>query len=173
MSCYVAIRAGIAKTPENSAHTSIHQRIRARQQHQQREQITAHHPRLAPSIIRSQQLTNATNSEATIWLSPLAQCTPHPEAVANPLTIDDYCELVDATGRMIAHGKRGAIPDHLATILDRLNLDAKSWVHTAASPKHFLGSAIGSLAARSAEAAKRGLARIIDTARCYRRPSTS
>ncbi|MFW5882647.1 MAG: hypothetical protein ACOCVS_03340, partial [Planctomycetota bacterium] len=41
----------------------------------------------------------------------------------NQLRLDDYLELVDQTGRIIASGKRGAIPPHLAPILQRLQID--------------------------------------------------
>ena len=45
-----------------------------------------------------------------------------------PITIEQYLELVEWTGRQIQEGKRGIIPGHLAPILERLNIDASLWV---------------------------------------------
>jgi hypothetical protein len=38
--------------------------------------------------------------------------------------------LLDWTGRAIREDKRGAIPDNLAPLLDRLGLDQSNWVKT-------------------------------------------
>jgi hypothetical protein len=38
--------------------------------------------------------------------------------------------LLDWTGREIRADKRGAIPDQLAPLLDRLGLDRSNWVNT-------------------------------------------
>ncbi len=38
--------------------------------------------------------------------------------------------LLDWTGRELRRDKRGAIPDDLAPILDRLGVDRSKWVHT-------------------------------------------
>jgi hypothetical protein len=37
--------------------------------------------------------------------------------------LQDYCELVDITGRCIGEDKAGYIEDHLSSILERLGLD--------------------------------------------------
>ena len=39
-------------------------------------------------------------------------------------------ELLDWTGRELRRGKRGAIPMHLAPVLQRLELDVEGWVET-------------------------------------------
>ena len=39
----------------------------------------------------------------------------------------DYLQLVDATGRLVARGKRGRIDPSLAPILDRLGLSPAQW----------------------------------------------
>ena len=38
--------------------------------------------------------------------------------------------LLDWTGRELRADKRGAIPDHLAAIMDRLGLNRSNWVET-------------------------------------------
>ena len=46
-----------------------------------------------------------------------------------PFTRNDYIELVDWTGRIIRSDKRGAIPEHLPPILNRLNQDGENWLY--------------------------------------------
>ena len=47
-----------------------------------------------------------------------------------PIETQKYVMLLDWTGRAIRENKRGAIPDNLAPILDRLGLDRSNWVNT-------------------------------------------
>jgi len=47
-----------------------------------------------------------------------------------PIEVKHYVMLLDWTGRELRAHKRGAIPDHLAPILDRLGLDRSNWVET-------------------------------------------
>ena len=49
------------------------------------------------------------------------------------LSLNEYIELIDWTGRQVKEGKRGAIPAHLKPILTRLNIDADNWVDTVRS----------------------------------------
>lgn len=44
-----------------------------------------------------------------------------------PLPLGDYLTLLDWTGRQLANGKRGRIPNTVAPILARLKLDRKTW----------------------------------------------
>jgi putative transposase len=47
-----------------------------------------------------------------------------------PIETSKYIMLLDWTGRELRRDKRGAIPDNLAPILDRLGLDRRNWVNT-------------------------------------------
>jgi REP element-mobilizing transposase RayT len=47
-----------------------------------------------------------------------------------PIEIKKYLMLLDWTGRELRRDKRGAIPDHLAPILDRLGLERSHWIET-------------------------------------------
>lgn len=106
------IRAGMAKTPEASDYTSIQQRIRKALQ--------------ATTSSQPNQQPNA--------LYPFIG--NHREALPNglPFRLDDYLELVDWTGRILREDKKGAIPDDLPPILDRLSMDPKHWLYLA---RHF------------------------------------
>jgi hypothetical protein len=47
-----------------------------------------------------------------------------------PMTRDEYLSLMDWTGRQVRSDKPGAIPPHLAPILDRLEINRSRWVGT-------------------------------------------
>jgi len=78
------------------------------------------------------------------------------------ISLDDYLTLVDETGRCVRGGKRGAIPQRLVPILERLNLDLAAWIELMHHAGSFHGSAFGSVAARAREAVRRGARWIVD-----------
>ena len=87
------------------------------------------------------------------------------------LQLDDYLQLVDQTGRALKEGKAGRIPPELRPLLERLDLDADAWLQEMRGSGFLLGAAIGSVAARAAEAARRGARWVVDTvAGLYRQP---
>ncbi|MCA9259026.1 MAG: hypothetical protein KDA61_07495 [Planctomycetales bacterium] len=45
-----------------------------------------------------------------------------------PLTLDQYLQLLDAVGRRVRADKRGAIPEELPPILERIGIDARGWL---------------------------------------------
>ena len=100
------IRACMAKTPEDSNHTSIKCRAEKAK--------TAH----SPNHLHQQPkelLPFAGNPRQEM-----------PKGIAMKLT--DYLELVDATGRIVRDDKRGFISDSSAKILERLGLDEDRWL---------------------------------------------
>ena len=48
------------------------------------------------------------------------------------MTLESYLALLDWTGRQLRGGTRGVIPLALASILDRLQVSAESWLETIA-----------------------------------------
>ena len=99
------IRAAIAKTPEQSDFTSIQQRIR--------EVLAIKQHEKAPEGPR---LLDFAGEER--WNGPDGL----------PFSLDDYMDLVDWSGRIVREGKRGAIPEELPPILERLGVDERAWV---------------------------------------------
>ena len=100
------IRAGMAKTPETSKHTSIQQRINIA--------LAAH----TPNHLHQQPKGLMSFSGYPRQDMPKSL----------PFRLTDYLELVDWTGRIIREDKRGAIDENLPPILQRLNIEAKHWL---------------------------------------------
>ena len=133
------VRAGVAATPEASDYTSVQQRsavLRA-------ANPEAEGPQLLPfkdeHIIAAEEGTAAEEG-----------------AMLNLVGLLDYLELVDATGRAIIAGKRGAIAGDAAGVLDRLGIDRRAWLMQMAPRRGRVPMALGSLARLQAFAASTG-----------------
>ena len=106
------IRAKIAPSPESSDFTSVQRRIEA--------------------------LLGEDTKDA--WLAPIpideTRTGPLPASTGRrasdkgclPMSVQDYLELVDWTGRQVRADKPGAIPAQLAPILERLGIAQRHWL---------------------------------------------
>jgi REP element-mobilizing transposase RayT len=94
------IRAKMAKTLETSNHTSIQKRTKAIQQHKRQPH------KLLPFVGNPRQ--------------------DMPQGIA--FSLQDYCELVDTTGRIIRADKADAINPSQSPILSRLGLSEEQWI---------------------------------------------
>ena len=134
------IRAGKAETPETSDFTSAQDRILARQARKNLKENTS-----AKSVEVQRCLKRAK------WLCPLTD-EPHRRGFLD-MDLDDYLALLDWTGRKVVEGKKGSIPEHLAPILQRLDIEGDQWLH---SSQHF-GSMFYRLAGKVSKMRERAL----------------
>ena len=117
------IRARVAETPEGSEYTSI----RARLQDNYRQNTQS------GSVLRMLKRGELHHFDGPIrplmgFADSIEPMTNSPQAVdVLPMREPDYLQLVDATGRLVAHGKRGRIDPSLTPILDRLGLSTAQW----------------------------------------------
>ena len=72
------------------------------------------------------------------------------------LTLDEYLQLLDWTGRQVRADKRGAIPGELLPILERLQVNAEAWVDTIEQFGRRFRRAVGRVSSLAALAAARG-----------------
>jgi REP element-mobilizing transposase RayT len=98
------IRAGLARSLDQSDYTSIQQRI---QEQQSRENKANNLPALLPFALPGQGMDTFI-----------------------PFQLNDYLQLIDWTGRGIREDKKGAIPEHIQPILDQLNINPHEWTTT-------------------------------------------
>jgi hypothetical protein len=120
------IRAGLAQTPETSDFTSAQRRIQALGQPE-------------PEVEHPGSSTGVRSPDD--WLAPMfldegADPGPMPHRAGTrcsdkgflPISVSEYLELLDWSGRQIVEGKRGAIPDYLAPILERVGIPPTAWL---------------------------------------------
>ena len=123
------VRAGMAKTPEKSAHTSVKKRCEQLKKTKQPNRVDQQVKALYPFVGNPKQ--------------------HQPEGIQMRLT--DYLELVDCTGRILRNDKRGAISNNAESILTRLGLDSDQWLEmTAGFEECFKTFAGGEQSLRSA-----------------------
>jgi len=157
------VRAGIADTPETSAHTSAHERIRGRQQRE--AQAKAHARR---TKLRGGRAVAEACPDRDAWLCPVS-VNGDPAEVARAaasrrasnkgflsMDMDEYLRILDWTGRQVRRDKRGAIPNELAPILERLGMSAEFWVDTVTNFGRWFHRAAGSVSLLANEAARAG-----------------
>ena len=115
------IRAGIARTPEESEFTSIYERIR---------ELTHAHA----------QVTPPTSTPPLMKFR-----APHVAGASIPFGRAEYLELVDWSGRQQREDKRGSIDSRQPTIMQRLNIDPDIWNSAMRPQGNLFGRAMGRL----------------------------
>ena len=107
------VRAAIAETPEESDYTSAQQRILERN----------------PALAHEESKELPEDLRLAIGkLMPFRDQAPETPEATIPYELLDYLELVDWSGRAIAHGKRGSIPANLPPIFERLKVNPEQYL---------------------------------------------
>ena len=121
------IRAAVAQTPETSEFTSLHDRIADRQS-------------AAPAPSAAARDTHTEHGPKAGWLAPIALEPPRQQSrnrntdrrLTNRgclfMSLDQYIQLADWTGRQLRLDKAGRIPPHLDSILTRLDCSIETWM---------------------------------------------
>lgn len=133
------VRAGMAKTPEESAHTSIKLRI---------EHLATPGPAETPSAqIEVQSAAQEPIANLSKPSLPMAELLPFDPSLrrsaAIPFAFADYLELLDSIGRVVRPDKRGAIPEKIPAILERLLIDPTQFISYANGFFNEFGSVVG------------------------------
>ncbi|MEM7432080.1 MAG: transposase [Pseudomonadota bacterium] len=113
------IRAKMAKTPEASEYTSTRSRICHTPSDIDLEEAFR-------EMIERGELQ--TFSHSIRPLMPFSEGLMTDSVSKLPMRENEYFKLVDATGRIAQHGKRGVINASLEPILDRLGLSPDEWL---------------------------------------------
>src|SRR5512138_3102537 len=116
------IRAGIAKTPEDSEFTSIYDRIRTLS-------VDARPDQEPHAVIPLRAFSDEVEKNAP----------------AIPYPFRDYLWLVDWSGRLIREDERSAIDPTLPPILKRLGIESDSWELLMSRRGTVFGRAMGKL----------------------------
>ena len=115
------VRAGETQTPESSIYTSAWFRIQARQAASTKKSTTK--PKdswLAPLTLQADHLGDV----------PCSSGERASDKGLLSMTLEEYLQLLDWSGRQLRANKRGAIPANLAPILERLGIEGDELLDT-------------------------------------------
>lgn len=146
------IRAGIAQTPEESCHTSAQDRIKAKVAAETLKQLPPLETESECSKIKMKYFE--TLKQRADWLAPIESIRHGDDDLGWLLTLEEYLQVIDITGRCIKEGKKGYIPADLSPILLRMNLDQDHWLKTVQNYGSRFHRVIGSVE-KMAETAKK------------------
>jgi REP element-mobilizing transposase RayT len=145
------VAAGLAPTPEASAHTSFKSRIDHCATQGQLDTLKT-----------SSRYASQINVEQGHWLFPIEDRRDQDghglAGLLRGISLSGYVQLVDWSSRLIRPGKVNLSAD-IPDILTRLNIDAESWKETLQrllGPTKKIGSYFGGAARLSEVAAQRG-----------------
>ena len=125
------VRAGMALSPEDSAHTSIAARLR---ELRGQPLVPVHAPNLPDESSHATELPGLLPEQAlaTLPQAPLMPFDPTGRfALAVPFGLEEYIDLVDTIGRAVHPQKRGAIASHVPRLLQRLGMNAEAFIASA------------------------------------------
>ena len=163
------VRAGEAKTPEESKHTSAADRIeglrrraagRQKPGEDNRDWVNSPDGWLCELTIDERA---DTNSERHFTSATSMRAS---DKGLLSIRLEDYLELLDSTGRMVRDNKSGSIPTHLAPILDRLGIRTPNWIDAITNFGEWFGSVVGSVSTVAKRAEKTGRRWIRGQRRC-------
>jgi REP element-mobilizing transposase RayT len=160
------VAAGIAKTPESSEHTSVHQRVEHVKEKGKTESLQA---ATQGSVLGS---SAAGDVEQDHWLIPFDDRRRQGstrEGMLEGFSLGSYLLIVDYTSRLCRQGK-ARVSSELSSILERIGSSAEVWSHRMKrlfSQTRLLGSYFTSDRARLRELAeRRGVHHLDNLAAC-------
>ncbi|MFH1136872.1 MAG: hypothetical protein V1816_12410 [Pseudomonadota bacterium] len=152
------VRAGMAETLETCEFTSMELRITAWRAELARKTGAGKKEKQAGDD-RTDVSGRGETSNADAWLCPLGLEEEEALGGRRPIlniSIEDYLNILDWSGRQIRGGSSGALPRHLSPILTRLQVNEENWLETAQQfGRKFFGAA-GAVDAMTAEARRLG-----------------
>ena len=129
------VRAKMELTPEDSSYTSGSDRIKARQA-EEKLNILKKRNEIEGSLESKGNKnkiisTNLKQSKSADWLNPITTVGSKKGLLS--ISLEEYLEVLDITGREIRDGNKGSIPQNLKPILKRLEINEEKWVKTVKS----------------------------------------
>ncbi len=125
------IRAGVAKTIEESEFTSAFERL-VGEKAKKRVSKYMSQKRKGETLTKRQELflkKERGKLRESQWLAALDE----PGSPFEGFSVLDYLEMVETAGRFVRKGKRGAVPESLPPLLSRLELDTERWLEVVKS----------------------------------------
>ncbi len=152
------IRAALCETPEQSDYTGAKDRLDDLKQQRGLVRMSMHDWERSRERCKSGWMSPIEIDERCDEVGPDLDDSGRRASGKGFLAISlpDYLQLLDWTGREIRDNKRGSIPDHLAPILTRIGLDPPTWCDLVTRFSRVFKRAAGSEERLCEEANRRG-----------------
>ncbi len=159
------IRAGVVDRVEKARFTSAYERIRVRKIKRRAAELRRNGQSERSSALLAQtDLVDELTIGVEEWLTPIESCllavdqcvfVGEGEPRLQNMSENDYLRIVDGTGRFVQSGQESVLPGFLIPVLERLDIDYERWRLCMFGHQQFLGSAVGCVSSRLAEAKRR------------------
>ena len=129
------VRSKLAACLEESQFTSVYDRITGKSG---RAKLAKSEPRRGDEpangskgnpVVAEEMARAREEAEADAWLCPMGEAVADRHTVLD-LSLDGYLALVEWTGQALRADKRGALPEVMRPLLEKLDLDVDAWVET-------------------------------------------
>jgi len=114
------IRAGFHNTLEDSAFTSIQERL---------VEFSHRYKETKKQKTKSRAFNQATSPATALLNFKGNESLAKNECTGVPFSLVDYFELIDWSGRAVRSDKRGANPPNISPILHKLGVNEKEWAN--------------------------------------------
>ena len=126
------VRAKVELTPEDSTYTSGCDRIKARHGMEKLKTL-GKRKLLTEAELKKKSKEKIIEREIIIsksadWLNPIVEENGRKGLLS--ISLEEYLEVLDLTGREIREGNKGSIPENLKPILKRLEINEEKWIKT-------------------------------------------
>lgn len=134
------IRAGVADRPEQSKYTSAYDRIRGMLARRNKRKGKVKSDDVLPDFFLAPLNVTGDYEDEDLEAAGLRASNKG----IFEMTLDIYLKLLDNVGRMLQTGKRGAIPEDLASILERIGIRPEHFADCVDTYGHWTRQVVGS-----------------------------
>ena len=126
------VRAKMELTPEESRYTSGSDRIKARQALEKLNILNERNIIDKTTGSKNKMILSTLKlSKSADWLNPISSNETKKGLLS--ISLEEYIEVLDITGREIREENKGRIPENLKPIFKRLEINEEKWVKTVKS----------------------------------------
>jgi hypothetical protein len=155
------VHARMASGLEDSHYTSIRERLFALRRFVKSRALRESLPEADITELERMLEHELVESAEHPWMAPIGGDGEGERRPLLGLDPEHYVAIVETAGRRHDPRKRGKIPAHVRSALERMQIDVDRWLAVVTSPTRLVGTAIGSAASLAKEAARRGMRRIV------------
>jgi hypothetical protein len=155
------LRAEMAEGIEDSLYTSVRLRHHALRRFVRCKALRETLPEADIAELERMLEHAAAETAEETWMAPVGGDGAGDREPLLGMEPEQYIAIVEAVGRQPEPGKKGSIAPGVRSVLEALRIDVERWLELVTGTRRIFGTAIGAAASLAAEAARRGMKRIV------------